>query len=329
VAGQFAHAALVLKQFPRFAAEVTALTQRARDAWAHFHAHPKSDSCDNGSIRSGDADAALVNQEHTAVVAAVYLFALTGDAPFGEHVKTHFKKTYPFDNDNWNLYLQSQGDALDFYATLPNADAGVRQAIIDRRKSLADRLDLYRFRPDLDLYRAYLKPEAYHWGSNNVRASAANMNYDMVEYRFAPDTERKTYLQRAAGLLHSFHGVNPMQLVYLTNMYHDGGDACADETYHVWFRDKHPIWDNARTSRLGPAPGYVTGGPNKAYCDGQDPKEHACARSAVRKQPPEKAYVDTNVGYEPSNPYDKSWELNEPAIYYQASYVRLVSKFVD
>jgi hypothetical protein len=49
----------------------------------------------------------------------------------------------------------------------------------------------------------------------------------------------------------------------------------------------------------------------------------------VRDQPPEKAYLDVNTSYEPANQYDKSWELTEPAIYYQASYIRLLSKFVD
>jgi hypothetical protein len=49
----------------------------------------------------------------------------------------------------------------------------------------------------------------------------------------------------------------------------------------------------------------------------------------VRVQPPEKAYLDVNTSWDPPNPYDKSWELTEPAIYYQASYVRLLSKFVD
>jgi hypothetical protein len=120
-----------------------------------------------------------------------------------------------------------------------------------------------------------------------------------------------------------------MQLDYLTNTYADGADASADEAYHTWFRDGDPRWDNARTSELGPAPGFVTGGPNKGYCKDQNPAEHACAKSPVREQPPEKAYLDVNTSYEPPNPYDKSWELTEPAIYYQASYVRLLSKFVD
>ena len=40
-------------------------------------------------------------------------------------------------------------------------------------------------------------------------------------------------------------------------------------------------------------------------------------------QPPQKAYLDFNDGW-PVN----SWEITEPAIYYQASYIKLLSKFV-
>ena len=163
---------------------------------------------------------------------------------------------------------------------------------------------------------------------SNQRAATGNTNYDLIQHKLAKSPEdRQSFYDRAAGMLHSFHGVNPMQIVYLTNMYAVGGDACADEAYHTWFRDKDPKWDNARDSELGPAPGYVTGGPNKEYCKGQ-PAAHACTKSPVRDQPPGKAYVDLNTGWEPENPYDKSWELTEPAIYYQASYVRLLSKFV-
>jgi hypothetical protein len=173
-----------------------------------------------------------------------------------------------------------------------------------------------------------MRPDSYHWGSNNARGGFGNTNYDFVQHQLVEGAQKTNLVERAAGILHSFHGVNPMQLVYLTNMYATGGDACADEAYHTWFRDKDPKWDNARHG-LGPAPGYVTGGPNNAYCSGQDPKEHACAKSPIRDQPPEKAYIDSNTSWEPNNPFDKSWELTEPAIYYQASYLRLLSKFVE
>ena len=327
-ASELAHAAIVLGGFPRYAAMAGDLGKRAREAWAYYHAHPKSDACDDGTIKAGDADRGLADQAQIAVTAAVYLFALTGEASFGEHVKKNYGITRPFQDDMWAVYDQSQGDALLYYATHPKADPEVSGAILSRKKQLANG-ELYRFRPELDLYRAYMRTDSYHWGSNNTRASYANTNYALVQYAVVPPPEQSTFRTRAAELLHSFHGVNPMQLVYLTNMYADGAEASADEAYHAWFRDKDPKWDNARTSELGPAPGYVTGGPNKNYCQGQDPKEHACARSPLLRQPAEKAYVDANTSYEPSNAYDKTWEITEPAIYYQASYVRLLSKFVD
>jgi hypothetical protein len=212
---------------------------------------------------------------------------------------------------------------------LPKVTKATKDAILARKSGNWTNLDYYGFRPELDLYRAFMRTDSYHWGSNNPRASFGNTNYDLVQYRLVDAASRPSVEERAAGLLHSFHGVNPMQLVYLTNMYADGADASADEAYHTWFRDKDPRWDNARTSELGPAPGYVTGGPNKDYCKDQKPDEHACAKSPVRQQPPEKAYFDLNTSWDPPNPYDKSWEITEPAIYYQASYVRLLSKFVD
>jgi endoglucanase len=329
MAGELAHAALVLKTFPRFNQEIPKLTERAKNAWKHYHANPKSDACDDGTIKAGDADVPLKEQDQRAVTAAVYLFTLTGDAAYGDYVKAHYTETRPFQEDRWSVYDQSQGDALLYYTRLPKADVATRTAILERKKSQAASVEIYLFRPELDLYRAYMRQDSYHWGSNNARAGFGNTNHDLLQYDLAARADRVSVYERVSGILHSFHGVNPMQLVYLTNMYADGGDACADEAYHTWFRDKDPKWDNARTSELGPAPGYVTGGPNKKFCEGQNPKEHACAKSPVRDQPPEKAYLDVNTSYEPANQYDKSWELTEPAIYYQASYIRLLSKFVD
>jgi hypothetical protein len=329
LAGELAHAALVLRKVQHFAREIPNLTQRAENAFRHFTTHPKSDACDDGTIKAGDADRTLAQQAGDAVVAAVYLFALTGDQQYDEVVRRDFQLTRPFQDDRWSVYDPAQGDALLAYAALTNADAETKRAILERKRAGFATADFYGMKPDLDLYRAYMRKDSYHWGSNNPRAGFGNTNYNAITYGLVPEGERASFIERAAGILHSFHGVNPMGLVYLSNLYADGGDACADEMFHNWFRDKDPKWDNARTSELGPAPGYVTGGPNHSFCDGQDPKEHACAKSPVRSMPLGKAYVDTNTGWEPENPYDKSWELTEPAIYYQASYVRLVSKFVD
>lgn len=328
IASEFAHAARVFKDVPALRERGAALLERAERAFAHYQTHPKSDACDDGTIKAGDADKPLDEQDATAVTAAIYLFAATDKAEYGDYVVEHYTLTEPFHSDQWSLYRQSQGDALLYYTHLEHGNAGVKSAIVQRKVDQSQSIDIYKLRPQFDLYRAFLRPVTYHWGSNNQRASMGNTNYDLIQHNLVKSpADRESFFERAAGMLHSFHGVNPMQLVYLTNMYAVGGDACADEMYHAWFRDKDPKWDNARTSELGPAPGYVTGGPNKEYCKGQPP-DHACTHSPVRDQPPGKAYVDTNTGFEPQNPYDKSWEMTEPAIYYQASYLRLLSKFV-
>jgi hypothetical protein len=49
----------------------------------------------------------------------------------------------------------------------------------------------------------------------------------------------------------------------------------------------------------------------------------------LRREPPQKAYLDFNTGWQPTAEHDQSWELTEPGIYYQAAYVMLVSKFVE
>jgi hypothetical protein len=327
--GMFAHAALVFQKVPRLSDRASDLGQRARRAWTHFFSNPKNEACDDTTIKAGDADRPLAQQSQDTVTAAIYLFALTGDPGYGDYVVKNFRSTRPFQDDRWSVYDQAQGDALLYYAALPTADVATKQAIVERKTSELRSVDIYGFHAEKSLYRAWMRPDMYHWGSNNQRAALGNTSYDAVAYGLVPAPERANYVERAAGMLHSFHGVNAMQFVYLTNMYAFGGDACADELFHTWFRHGDPKWGDARSSTLGPAPGYVTGGPNKQYCAWQNPAQNACAQSPVRAQPPEKAYVDSNVGFEPQNPYGNSWELTEPGIYYQASYVRLVSKFVE
>jgi hypothetical protein len=72
-------------------------------------------------------------------------------------------------------------------------------------------------------------------------------------------------------------------------------------------------------SECGPAPGYVPGGPNRtAAIDGVP----ARVQPPVN-QPPQKAFKDWN------DPRESAWAISEPAIYYQAAYIRLLAAFVD
>lgn len=324
-AGMFAHAALLFRSLPPLASYAEQLSARAVRAFDYYSSHPRRDDCDDGSVTGGDADRSLAEQTQDAVVAAVYLFALTGSARYDEVVVRDYAQSRPFQDERWSAYDPEQGDALLFYAALPQANPGVRDAISERKRKLATSVDIFGFRPELDLYRAYMRPDSYHWGSNMVRANYGNTNYDLLELGLAEPAQTASYRARVDGLLHHFHGVNPLGLVFLSNMGAYGAEKSVTELFHAWFSDGNEDWDSSEHSTLGPAPGYVPGGPNLHYCE--DAKA-ACSRSELKRQPAGKAYRDFNTGWAPSAEYDRSWELSEPGIYYQASYVKLLSKFV-
>jgi endoglucanase len=327
LASVFAHASLTLSKFEKLKDQAEDLRKRALSAWAHYASHPKSDACDDGTIKSGDADVSLPDQEARAVVAAVYLYALSGDKQFDEFIEKNRDLTRPFKEDTWSVYEAPEGDAFLFYTTLPTASPELKGRILDRKLSQWKTVDMYGMKPDKDLYRAFMREYSYHWGSNQPRANYGNANYDLVQYGLVSGVEAQSARDRAAGILNSFHGVNPMQLVYLTQMSAYGAERSENEIFHTWFRDGSDLWDSAKDSKFGPAPGYVPGGPNKSYC--ADDKDHKCNASELRKQPAQKAYLDFNTGWAPDRDYDISWALTEPAIYYQAAYVKLLSKFVD
>jgi endoglucanase len=252
---------------------------------------------------------------------------LTGEQAYADVIAKSFRVTTAMQEDRWSSYDPEQGEALLFYAALPNADPAIKGAILERKLSQARSVELYGMKPELDLYRAYMREDSFHWAHNQVRANVGNTNYQMVALNAGKPSDAATYADRAEGLLNSFHGVNAMGLVYLTNMYAFGAEKSANQIFHTWYRDGDPSFDDAQKSRLGPAPGYVPGGPNHQYCASQ--AQSRCFKSKLRQAPPQKAYLDFNTGWEPSAEYDQSWELTEPGIYYQAAYVMLVSKFVE
>jgi hypothetical protein len=92
-----------------------------------------------------------------------------------------------------------------------------------------------------------------------------------------------------------------------------GGDKSVMQVYHSWFGDGSPLYDGPN-STYGPIPGYLVGGPNQYFS--------VATISPPAGQPAMKAFKDWNTGW-PEN----SWEITEPAIYYQAAYSLLLSQF--
>jgi hypothetical protein len=313
----FAHAAISYDGFESLAQDRIELRARAERAWRRFVSGPRQTECDKGEVQAGDADWNDQDQTAEAVVAAVYLFALTGNSEYSDYVKAHYRETRPYRDLGWSRYNPHQGEALLFYARQPGVDGNIATTILnDKLADVAAGNQIYGMQPDDDLYRAYLHDQQYHWGSNQVRANYGNTNMDasrLVKADPAP------YLERAQGILHYFHGVNPFAMVYLSNMYGYGATRSVNEIFHAWFWH-NTRWDSPKTSSCGPVPGFIPGGPNaNAGGDGVP----ATLKPPV-DQPRQKAYRDWNTPWP-----EASWAISEPAIYYQAAYIRLLARFAN
>lgn len=318
VAGMFAHASYTFRRIPGLAMEAENLRVRAIAAWDNYqHRTDKQIHCDTGVVHAGNADLSVDQQNAEAVVAAIYLYAITGEAEYDTYVKVNFHELRPYSDFGWSRYVPEQGEALLFYTTLPDADAGLRATILaDKLRDVRASSGVYGFHGD-DLYRAFIPEAQYHWGSNNPRAQYGNTNMDVLSLHLE-DASAATYRDRALGMLHYFHGVNPFAMVYLSNMYADGATRSANEIYHTWFAHG-TRWSDALTSACGPAPGYVPGGPNAQAVQNGVP----ASLVPPAGQPSQKSYRDWNV----ASPED-SWVVTEPGIYYQSAYIELLSKFV-
>jgi len=299
-AGVFAHAARVFGQFEPWRAFSVEMGRRAELAWSWYSTHPRSYDCDSGEIKSGSANLNAEEQDRAEAVAAMHLWALTGKPEYHDAFKRRVGSMRQLTEKVWSPYEAVAAEALLDYRTLPGADRAVSERIA---KAMTQSIGSPLFMPqdgEGELYRAWMPESCYHWGSNRVRACHGIVATAAVDYQLAGGRSA-ALRQRALDMLHCLHGVNPLDLVYLSNMGRYGAESSVKQLYHGWFNGE-------------PAPGYLVGGPNKDY---------GGSIECIKHQPPAKAYADTNAGWP-----EQSWEMSEPGIYYQASYIRLLADFV-
>ncbi len=313
----FAASGATLRNVPALSAYGADLVSRAEAAWARARVTTGNfttwqTACDDGDIKSGDADNTAEAQLDNAFVAAVYLYEATGKAEYKAFAEANYALVNPYKINWWGPYWMPQQLALLRLTTLPGVSATVAANIRAQKANMDYQNSVSAYAAGTDLYRAHMDDAAYHWGHNQARANAGQMNLDQVTFGLNP-ARHALYRETAEAYLHWMHGVNPMGLVMLSNMYAYGAEQCANEIYHTWFTHGS-AWDNALTSANGPAPGYVPGGPNKQYSG---------TLTDISAQPHQKAYKDWNSGWP-----DNSWEIAEPAIYYQAAYVMLLARLV-
>lgn len=305
--------AVVFRQINSLSGYGQNLLERARAALARGQVTTQQFSrfdtqCDDGSVKAGDADEDAATQKASAVIAAVYLFEATGATEYRNLVDTLYTSVGPLQNGWWGPYEADLEVALLRYTRLPGATVAVVNDILGR-KAASNVFSLADADASTDLYRAHLADPQYHWGHNIVRANTGSSNLNFKTFGLNPALAAR-YQALAEEHLHWLHGANPLGLVMLSAMGDAGATRSVSEIYHTWFADGS-VWDSALTSARGPAPGFMTGGPNKSY-SGSAPN--------IANQPPQKAYRDWNTSAE------TAWELTEPSISGQAAYLALLSR---
>lgn len=321
-AAVFALASIAYRQIgtPAMITYADDLLARAQSAWTRALTTTSNftsfqTSCDDQDIKAGDADMSIAEQKDRAITAAAYLYEATGLATYKTVFENMYTQAQPYSVWWWGPYYTAVQRALLRYAGLPGVTATVSNNIRSMKSGQDGVVSINHYNSSTDLYRAYLPDDQYHWGNSQVKADAGVHNWDYVSFNINTPNQ-SLYKEVAEQYLHWFHGVNPMGKVLLSNMYAYGGDDCANEIYHSWFANG-TVWDNAISSTKGPAPAYVQGGPNKNYA--------IAAVTPPYNQPPQKAYKDWNTVWNGTFSED-SWEITEPAIYYQASYISLLAR---
>ncbi|MFZ1688217.1 MAG: glycoside hydrolase family 9 protein [Flavobacteriales bacterium] len=316
----------------------TTYAQTLRDAaitsydWAV--ANPNVLSTNNGLVNP-DPELGTYDTEMRHLAAALYLYAATGTNSYRSYFNAYYTDAhllqwgyaYPFeatDQDMLLYYANCAAPTAAVLNTIQNAYATSMNA------NNADNLPAYL--NGTDAYGAYMASNNYTWGSNTTKGHQGSMFTSMNTYGL-DGTNAASYANAAAGFVHYFHGVNPNNTAYLTNMAAFGAERSVNSIYHGWFEDGSALWDEAGVSTYGPAPGFVPGGPNPTYdWDGCCPTNCGSAQNNAlcfaesieppKNQPTQKSWKDFNTSW-PLN----SWTVTEIGIYTQAAYVRMLSHF--
>jgi hypothetical protein len=319
-------------QVPALAAYAADLQARAVAAWTWGIANPdvqfrnNDPSAGTSGLGSGQQETDDYGRAMDRIVAAIYLFDLTGDATYREYVDAHYREAHLF-----TVPLASASEAwiqrpLLYYASLSGATPAVAADIRNQYVAQFDRGNGWgAVSTQADPYMAYLA--AYSWGSNGMKAAQGAMFIDLVLYGLSSHPAAAS-TQAASHYVHYLHGVNPLGKVYLSNMSEFGAENSVAQFFHHWFGAGTQFDKRVNPNAGPPPPGYLVGGANSQYsweqgCPLITPLCGVAPPSPPFDQPAQKSYLDFNASY----PID-SWTVTEPDLEYQANYILLLSKFV-
>jgi hypothetical protein len=320
------------------------LKNRATAAWIWATANPnvlfynndESKQPGSNGLAAGQQEMSATDRLRAKFEAATYLFEITGEAQFNEFADANYAALLP----PWaaSMWEVDALESLLYYARLPGATPEVVKSIRERYLTNLSRASV-AFQGSLqqaDPYRAPMKD--YTWGSNKGKAMQARL-YQLVALYGSDPRLAENSLAAALEYAHYIHGVNPLGIVYLTNMAAAGASHSAATMFHAWFA-YGTRWQQVTEQLPGPPPGFLVGGPNPQFsvdaCCRAPPGSPAyrcygattfslCQRNFVPPlvQPPAKSYLEYNDPW-PAN----SWAISEPSLGYQSYYVRLLAAFI-
>lgn len=319
----FAHAAVAFATRPEPALQAYSqqLLTAATAAWNWLVANPTliPSNYDNQGFLNVACEDDPYTQDMQRLAASAWLFAATGNPTYRTWFDAHYQQSHLF---LWSW--ASPWEAWTHAAILAYTEAaGCTQAVAATIRQLfaatvTSPSHLGHHTSGDDAYLAFLEPTYHTWGSNSTKCMEG-LHYLLANrYGLAPASAR-ALCDAAESYVHYIHGLNPLGYCFLTNLKGLGAEGSVDEMYHAWFGDGTP-YDNAITSPLGPAPGYLTGGVNPYWQP--DPQYSGPPLVPPGNQPPLKSYRDWNTDWP-----EASWEITEPAIGYQGHYVRLLAAF--
>lgn len=332
-AGMFALAAMQFNAVGQSTYAAT-LQSAAVNAYTWAVANPSVTFNNSGLIAAGEQEISAYDLFAHKVCASVYLYALTGNATYKTFVDNNYMNVHLL---LWNFAYPFEGpeqDALLYNTKTPGATTSVKTAILNAFSNSmysgnADNLPAYTNKTDA--YRAWLSDNNYTWNSNQTKSKQGSMFLSMNQYSLNT-TNSANYQNAASGFVHYFHGVNPNNKTYLSNMSSLGAENSVSQFYNGWFTNGSSLWDEVGVSTYGPPPGYIPGGPNPGYaldncCPsgcGSAANNALCNTNVTppMNQPIQKSYKDFNDDWPVT-----SWTISEAGIYTNAAYVRMLSKF--
>ena len=236
------------------------------------------------------------------------------------------------------------------YLESGKGDPGVEAQI---RSALGTQVDLI-FRNN-DSYRSGMDYSLYSWNSNWNKAEEALALLWGARLNACGSHSPEECRNHSEDFLHYFHGLNPLNMFYMTHSDLAGGKHGVWQPSQVWFNDSQnlakvrrysgkpasaadPLWpylngaDNYgvtddHESETGPAPGFVPDGPTYQYFQLKGLAEPPNL-SGGKPSPVLKAYRDWNF-IDNTGLKTQPWIVNECGIYDTASYLLLCAAFGD